>query len=313
MSRIHEIVNPWLENDNSDDLARLKDDLVWLQDLLYKEYEPCAYQTFDDRIESWLRNLDDEADQQSMFRLLRHLFFVGRPQFESLCRASFNDTINRWIVDQASIDILKPALARYIDNEIGHTWFCPITDSMRINAFLKINNLKGHSHRPDWRSLAKLACPIKVRLFVSQFNVKRIVLLEDFVGTGEQMAETVTWAAQALPDIPVLVIPLVCCPEGVKTGAHITEKFANVSFKPTLSLSTELFLKKGEVEGEPATFGTARALIEKIKDRWTAQAFGYGETGAIVASYSNCPDNTLPMIHEESESWAALFPRITRN
>jgi hypothetical protein len=43
-------------------------------------------------------------------------------------------------------------------------------------------------------------------------------------------------------------------------------------------------------------------------------AFGFMETGSSFVSYSNCPNNTLPMVHHQpvTGGWKPLFPRSAR-
>ena len=254
--------------------------------------------------------------QKAMFRLLRHLFFVGREQFESLCRAAFNDPITRWVIDLEAFDIIALDMTTRLKTAMTQTWFCPITDSMQINAFLKLNSLGGHSHRPDWRSLEELGDPAKIREYVTSENIRRLVLLEDFVGSGIQMTSSVSWAAETLPDTPILVIPLVCCPAGSDAGHSLAKRYPNLQFAPVLTLSSHLFLLREPQAEEPAEFERVRELSEQLAHRFGRMfdlPFGFGDTGALVVLYSNCPDNTLPIIHDQGLEWEALFPRIARN
>jgi len=316
MSKLLKIVQPWLHDDDSDDILRLRDQLIWLQRELFSEYEPNRYENFDDRLAIWLENLSNETDKKDLFRLLDHLFFIGKQQFDSLCRAAYSDQTVRWIIDRGNLDIQSPSISSEIDVLTSDTWFCPITDSMRINSFLKLNNLRGHDNRPDWRSLEIFADPHKLKSYVHHENIKRLVLLEDFVGSGSQMKSSVAFAAMTLPHIDILVIPLVCCPEGVATGNALSSSFTNITFSPTLTLRPELFLCENAVSGEPPVFSRVRDIILQISARlgiWKDEPFGFEKTGALVALYSNCPDNSLPIIHANGTPWAPLFSRIRRS
>src|SRR5262245_24236621 len=146
MTALFKLVQPWLSEIDSDDLDRLFRHLVWLQNELFNECEPNPYESFDDRVADWLLNVADDNDRKALFRLLEHLFFVGKRQFDSLCRAAYGDQVRRWIVDQLGLDLVDPNISAQIDQRVVRTWFCPLTDSMRINSFLKLNNLSGHNH-----------------------------------------------------------------------------------------------------------------------------------------------------------------------
>jgi hypothetical protein len=316
MSALSRLVDPWLSDSDSDDLIKLRDHLMWLQKELLNDYEPNRYESFDDRLVDWLMNVDNDDDRKSLFRILNYLFFVGKQQFDSLCRAAYGDQAIRWVIDGSGLDITDADLSEQVDSLVQNTWFCPITDSMRINAFLKLNRLRGHNHRPDWRSLEQFGDKARLQSYVTSERIQRLVLLEDFVGTGTQMATSVAWAANALPTLPILVIPLVCCPVGVATGVDLTKKYANVTFAPTLTLRSELFLSEHPHPDEPAIFACVRDIIIRIKTKlgkWEPAPFGYKATGALIALYSNCPDNTLPIIHHDGDQWTPLFSRIRRN
>lgn len=317
MSQLDKLVGPWLlTDDNSDDLIYLRDQLIWLKNELFDEYEPNIYESFDDCLARWLMNVSDEDTQIRMFRLLNHLFFVGKQQLDSLSRSAFSDQICRWLLNEKNLDITNSDLTTLINQAVHATWFCPITDSLRINGFLKVNHLIGHDHRPDWRSLKKFGDPLLVRNFVQSEGIEQLVLIEDFVGSGTQMESAVTWASKTLPNVKILVIPLICCPNGVKKGELLAKKHENVSFDPCLSLRPELFVQKKPQAGEPKAFADIRSVIETVHERLgdhSGAPYGYRSTGALVALYSNCPNNTLPLVHAQSDTWNPLFSRIRRS
>lgn len=318
MSNLFKLVEPWLMSGNGDDddLIFLRDQLAWLQVELFDEYEPNRYESFDDCLAKWLLNTTDEDAQKSMFRLLGHFFFVGKKQIDALQRSAFSDKITRWLVDILDLNIADPNLDGSIAQAVRSTWFCPVTDSLRINGFLKVNGLNGHNHRPDWRSLEQFGDQDKIRRYVHDQNIKQIVLLEDFIGSGTQMESTVGWAAQTLPGIPILVVPLICCPDGVSRGESLTRQFSNLSFEPCLSLPPELFVSSTAQAGEPSAFSKIRPVIDSVRSRlgdFQSHPYGFGDTGALVTLYSNCPDNTLPLFHSQTDAWHPLFSRIRRS
>jgi hypothetical protein len=316
MSNLFKLVEPWLMSGDSDDLIFLRDQLSWLQSELFDEYEPNRYESFDDCLAKWLQNVDDEDTRMRMFRLLGHLFFVGKKQVDALQRSAYSDQVTRWLVDTLNLDITDANLGELIFQGVRRTWFCPVTDSLRINGFLKVNGLNGHDHRPDWRSLEQFGDEAKVRQYAANEGIEQLVLIEDFVGTGTQMESTVRWAAQTLPNTPILVVPLICCPGGITRGNLLAQQLANVSFSPCLSLRPELFVSNSAQADEPSAFSEIRAVIQSIRGRlgpYQHHPYGFGGTGAMVALYSNCPDNTLPLIHSHTDTWNPLFSRIRRS
>lgn len=315
-SNMRDIVAKWSRDADSDDLLTLWERVEWLRSELFESYQPASYSRFEDRLSEWLVNFAEADTQKTMFRLLGHLFFVGREQFASLARAAFNDAITRWIIDQEAIAIDALNLDDQIEQAIAQTWFCPITDSMSINTFLKLNMTGGHSHRPDWRSLAQMGDAEKVRKFITQGKIKRLVLLEDFVGSGSQMQSTLHWASTAVPpNFPILVVPLICCPQGLRRGRELSSEIANLRFEPVLSLRPELFVGKDKQLNEPALFSEVRVIAADAAANYPTkfhEPFGFADTGALVVLHTNCPDNSLPLLHDHGKTWHALFPRISR-
>ena len=315
--RLSELLQKWALLDQGDGREIFLDQstVQYLGRKVFNDYEPSQFDQFEDRLDRWIHNVTDEKDQQTLFLLLGHLFFIGRPEFESLYRAAYNGPVRRWLVEQLNVNIASPAAMEVLDAGVAETWFCPITDSMRINSFLKVNNLAGKSHRPDWRSLRKFGAPEKIRRFIADNQIRRIVLLEDFVGSGTQMRSAVRFAAKTT-DIQILALPLVTCPDGDKVGSQMAITFTNVSYEPVIVIPPEMLIKADPQPNDSQFFQDIRDLIVRVRARLSKperqRYHGYKGTGAVVAMYSNCPNNSLPILYDETEEWQALFPRIKR-
>lgn len=297
------------------ELLRIHANLGWLNEELFDDYEPRAYTDFLHRLSDWLGNVSDRADKLTLFRLAGEIFFVGRAQMASLFRTAFNDNISRWVIDQADLRLDDPALAAHVTRELEGTWICPVTDSMRINKFLKVNDLEGHVYRPDWYSLAAFGDAQRLQKYVDSTTITRLVLLEDFVGSGGQVRAAIDFALHSLPGIPILVVPLICCPEGARRTRALAAAESNLTFEPVLELPESVFVKRSRRDGEPAVHGEIRELVEKLGEQlptmW-ADEFGYNDIGSLIVLHSNCPDNSLPILHDDGARWKALFPRVRR-
>ncbi|MGY4480132.1 phosphoribosyltransferase-like protein [Bradyrhizobium sp. USDA 3364] len=315
----NQLVSRWLleANDDTEELEYIQSLTAYLADKLYEDYEPCQVERFADRLDSWLANVEDDDDRKTLYLLLKQIFFVGRREFESLCRAAFHGPIMRWLLDTANVALDDPDISAKYKAAMEETWFCPITDSMRINAFFKVVGVNGRELQPDWRSLRKFGDTAKIRDYIETSGIRRIVLLEDFVGTGMQMGKAITFAAELGEQIQVLVCPLIICPEGVKKALELKKKHKNVYFAQVMSLPPSMFIKMAAERPEPPTHTAVRELIRKTAPRLSPKVvpqtpFGFMDSGATVVLYSNCPDNSLPIIHETADTWRPLFPRIRR-
>jgi hypothetical protein len=292
-----------------------------LEDDLFCEYEPTRgpHRNFRQRLADWISNRDDEAEQRLLLRLVPQLFFVGPREMEVLYRIAFHTHIARWLLDQLNVTFHDLDIEPKLQEGVRHTWFCPITDSMRINSFYHLNHLTGRDFRPDWRSLLRFGSEVKIADYMRENQISRLVLLEDFVGSGSQMLKAVEFAASLPTEFPILVVPLIVCPRGVQTGFELMTQFPNVEFSPLLLLDSSAFIMPVPQPGEPALGTDMRRLAqlmfaslpaEEQNDVYTP--FGFAETGSIVVLFTNCPDNTLPLIHHRSVKWSPLFPRASR-
>jgi hypothetical protein len=259
--------------------------------------------------------------------MIPYLFFVGSREFMALYRAALNGAITRWLVDQEGLKFSEPDFLKTLRTAIQATWFCGITDSMQIAAFHHVNNIEGSDSRPDWRSLATFADKRRISVFMRTNNLKRLVLLEDFVGTGKQMSTAVHFAA-SLPDSPsILVLPLIVAPLGLKVGQGFAGRYSQVSFATTLALRDEAFVCEVPQVDEQDLYPLIRDLIIRLYPLVSGGLppddnikpygpFGFNRgtprQGAMLVMYTNCPDNTLPVIHNSSHSWSPLFPRSVR-
>lgn len=321
---IHERLREWIMAlPDGPEIEAVNQHVVHLAKELYNEYEPTKgpLPDFWQRLESWLDNVE-EADQKVLFRLLRHLFFIGPKELDTLYRVAFNEHISRWIIDQLGLMLDEPTLDQRLGTALSETWFCPITDSMRINAFYHLNHITGSNLRPDWLSLAELGSSEKISAYVSNpdMRIRRIVLLEDFVGSGSQIEHAVRFAATLPANLPVLCLPLILCPGGVTNMTTWQATYANLTCDAVLRLGPLDFITPNPVPNEPTVYAEIRPVAVTAFNAMQAcgphpqlyTPFGFQHTGGLVVLSTNCPDNTLPLIHFNVPTWNALFPRASR-
>lgn len=131
----------------------------------WRVYLPAEHPDFNtsymERLAAWIGNLTEEADQKLLLEYALYISFFSHADFAALYRTALDREITRWVVSQIG-GRLEPnggqALHEQVHQQIHHhTWFCPITDSMDINEFYKVNHLKGVGHRPGFATLQMLA------------------------------------------------------------------------------------------------------------------------------------------------------------
>lgn len=331
---IEQLVRRW----SIDDLTKVNRKIVDLERWLYKTYEPNKFgpDDFWARLEQWLGNVPSDAEKQLLFQLLVEILYLGPFEFEELYRCAYQGPIARWLVDTCAIDVFAPDGQKKLLEAANETWFCPITDSFRINAFFHVNDLGARANlRPDWHSLYKLGDVYKINKYCADpaNKIKRLVLLEDFVGGGSQSLETVRFAATHIQDLKVLFVPLVICPKGREKAQQLETEMCirrsgSLRYAAAMELPQDAFLSASQSPyPEPNSFiDDLRRLI--IASYPTVSGgnptgpkpyhpFGFppsDPTGGLVVMYSNTPDNTLPLIHwrPPQGNWQPIFPRHSR-
>lgn len=318
-------INNWDRLGDGNKYSELNLKILHLTGHLFCNYEPTLGPElkFEDRLNNWLENTAIEDEQKILFELVPHLFYLGEEEFRVLYREAYNTVFARWLLDDLKISLTDVKQKDLINKAISETWFCPISDSFRINLFYHVNNIPSkQDYRPDWRSLVKFGSEEKIKDYIIKNEIKRIVLLEDFVGNGGQVSDAVVFAASFL-DIPILIIPLLICPAGVKNSKSAMEKYKNLIITPVLSLPESFFITPEFMEGEKSLYTHLRRFmidnylkvsggIEAKKDTDPYGPFGWRETGGLVVMFSNTPNNTIPIVHNESHSWKPLFKRHKR-
>lgn len=304
------------------------------------EHHPDFNRNYMDRLARWVSNLADETDQKLLLEYALYISFFSHDDFVAFYRTAYNREITRWVATHINARLEPQGLQAFNDHikqELhDHTWFCPITDSMDINEFHKVNHIKGVGHRPffttlqmvaehptapnsqiaaDWIRYMKNPSPDP---FYTLPPLKRLVLLEDIVGSGTQCLDAIHWAVTNL-ETPILFIPLILCPNGVE-ALRAEEKLSG----GRLTVRPVIELRRGELIG-PERHGELgwpiTVEIEKLAKKCAARVsggkdtFGYKNTGCSLATFSNTPDNTLPMVHHKpgTGTWEPLFPRVYRD
>jgi len=309
--------------------------LTFYEQTHYSQYVPTLgseYPTYQERLSNWLANTSDEAIRRILLELAPKIAFITREDIAQLHQSAFIGPISHWLIDQLGIPFADPALSNRIYDELeNYTWFTSITDSMHISEFHHAHRIGGIEFRPDWKSLAQFGDPKNIQDFIDHRQamgvtkpIRRIVILEDFVGSGAQMKMgegSVDFAASSFPNTPILLVPLIVCPQGARLSRALAGQYPNLTFSPVLEVEEHQLINSQS--NYPA--GSFEHVVKDICDTLYSyvkgndaakprpyKPHGFADTGAMIVLYSNTPANTLPIIQHESNTWSALFPRSAR-
>lgn len=287
---------------------------------LFANYEPLIISNSDSvprdffqRLDLWLRNFTNDDDRWEAFQLIDDIFYVGRHELVELYRVAFEMTVPNWVAEVHKFDLRSKNFISELKNTVTKTWFCPITDSLRISAFRHVNHIEKPEYFPDWRSLEKFGSEAAIKEYIKTQKFKQVVLIEDFVGSGTQITPAVEFATR-ISEVPVLIVPLIIGSKGCETLQQLADKSeGKVQFRPVIVLSGDCVVTRIAANPEIATSKRARKMVE-LYAQTTGDKKAYGfedEQGYLFVAEANCPNNTIRPIHSETK-WSPLFPRSGR-
>ena len=319
-------------------LARTLENIRFLDRVKFTPYVPSLYSSqpasFEERLHRWLNNPGLSSEQQrDLFELAYRIAFFSFDDFTAMFQNAFSGPISRWCMADAEIHLVQPDWQDRLNEErFEKTWFCPVTDSLLISVFHHVNGIERKDHKPAFRDLLHFGDDDKILEYIHEKDYKRIVLLEDFVGTGGQSSATVEWVVRTLK-IPVLFCPMIIATEGAdkyrKLKANLDLErdedptLPRFTFEPTLELDEDCFIQTPNTDPLSLS-GRMKTLAADTHSRLGAlqQQCGDGELGfwkagskqkgATVVMFSNTPNNSLPLIHHSADQWSPLFPRVAR-
>jgi hypothetical protein len=154
-------------------------------------------------------------------------------------------------------------------------------------------------------------------------RVHGAVIVDDFVGTGNQMSENLGAFFADKGEIIVrlglpVVVVIVCA---TQTGEDKVRR----RLKEVRGNSLDVYVCEG-LEERYCAFGGGKRFWEDEEEKWRAKELcqklgvkivkrdplGFGDQGLLVVFPWNCPNNSLPVLHgstDRAEKWKPLFPR----
>jgi hypothetical protein len=314
---VDDLVREWALRAGSSDRLRANERLIrFLGEWLFPDYQPFPEKAdFWARLFVWLDHIGPcdtrSDDQRAMFDFVLHLLFAAERDLTSMYRAAYDGPIRRWLIDQGGLLLDNANLNAELDQLRRDTWFGSLA-GMDVGGFCRVNRIFPQSYRPEFRFIAEFCKPAQIKKWLQSEGYKRIVVVEDMVGTGEQFEE-------ALPalrgvggkeePIQVLFVPLFIPPAGFEFVCEQLEKPGNrhITCQPMVILPESVLIRRDAHAGESEDVARFRAVILRHGDA----DFGFGDKyGTLALSYLNCPDNVPRIIH--SPAATALFPRASR-
>ncbi len=145
------------------------------------------------------------------------------------------------------------------------------------------------------RSAARLAsalqvgAPDKIRLFMTNSGIERIAIIEDFVGSGEQLSTTIEFVCDNFLNEQIMFCPLIICPEGDAHFLALQARKANLTYEPVLRLPPQVFLEELLRWESQERLNRMRGISAAIAKNCTVvseSCNGFMETGSLTAMHT---------------------------
>jgi hypothetical protein len=322
---LHQIVEKWQKDSDRNSTSQfaykdLLDDLLYHADMRYKDYKqfqedgPFIY-----RLKKWIDNFDDENDKKYGFQLLQWLIFIDDKQVQSLYRDAYRSKVVPWITYRTFKihDFLAPDYQHKLIKLLRNYKLCSITESFNLPFFKQINSLVG---LPKMEVIGENRNIIrqKVKMWTKE-KINGLIIFEDIVGTGKQALRVLREVIENCPKSwDNLFIPLIVLTDGA--SRMVNAKMKQIHIDPVLIIPATCCLKNLPETDEPTEFKGIRSIVKKYTSRVNESLhpyddapldpFGYENSGSVIVTSHNTPNNTLPLIHHRAPDWLPLFRRV---
>jgi hypothetical protein len=287
-------------------------------------------------IDAWLNNFDgrccggdSEKERLHALYLLAHVSYFGLPEIRVLLRAMFRDLFRYPIVQALRRELggTKDAelIGQRFDEELQATRFVgmgnPAESGTHLLYYFRQENRLSRSLFVHQHELLT-SVPTELDVDFSPPDLKRIVFIDDFCGSGEQSVRYSNKVLRILDDV------------ATRRGRRV-EYFYFVLFGTIAGLEYarthsrfDVVEAVGELDSTDQTFGVGARIFKRCPNEITPEtsrhiAFQYGqelypdwplgyEDGQLLFAFShNIPDNSLPILwfDEGRPAWSAIFPR----
>ena len=257
-------------------------------------------------VRNWLSRFDNGRDQRLMFTLLSGLNIYGRELMRRKMREGFGIVVRDMPTPESVGGYPRHGgmLVSCLDESTAKGGY----DMCRL--FYGENGLGAES----FVYVGELGNAIRRRQ-----KVKRIVLIDDFVGTGGTLVRQLKSNMDTLrraneKDIRVVVLAVIGFDQGhieIREFIRREQLDAEVYFCDQLGDEYKAFSDRSRVFQDPTDREHAKEIAErKGVILFPEHPLGYSESQALVVFSDHCPNNSLPILWSDRDGWPTLFPRL---
>lgn len=256
----------------------------------------------------WLNQFESAYSQRLMFKILQNLKF-------------YNEILIREKMETLFVEVQKKLRQKNIDRimEIGKIKRSDIMVSYMDKSpsksgpeyakkFVEVNNIYYENAVEPNRLVEKIT-----------ENVKVLVFIDDFIGTGQTLIENIDpllteLKSKNLLDDLVIVVGYITGFQNSSTSAEtkLFKKGFDVSVRilDPLNNSNKAFDEDSNIFTNPKERLEAKNLCTELGLRLEKNhPLGYGNFQAAIVFPNTCPNNSLPILWKKTKEWTPLFER----
>lgn len=255
----------------------------------------------EDRLRCWIEQFKNNYHQRLILKLLQRVKFYSVP------------------IIREKMEEAHTIVTRKLHKERG-TWKKNEIIVSYIGKYGKSSSRYAHIYKDENNipnaniiEYSKIADLIK-----STAEIKAIVFIDDFIGTGEQGKGYLEKINEEYGKIFIerdLLIFYIVIAGFQKALSEIDDllprfNFINFHILETLEETDRCFSRNSNIFSNDTEIDHARSIIEeKGKELAKNIPLGYGNCQALVVFSDSCPNNTLPILWAKSKTWVPLFRR----
>lgn len=288
-------------------------------------------------IKDWLKNFEPteatDNDRLHALHLLSHFNYVGEREVRALLRSAYRDlfaypirqTLRRLLLYTKSPVAINSQYQRQLENTHFLGVGGPAASGQHLLYYFRQENNLTEGVFADRLELLAADSPVFSHEVFDEVKIRRIVYVDDLLGSGEQMLEKETafitsirkQARDASYVLEVSYLALFAKQSGIDRlkGSSL---FDHVGAVHVLDGAQEAFSDESRVYTSMPTYtsrGQGRAVAQlKGEQLVKSHPLGWNDGQLLLAFAHNTPDNSLPIFwwNKTPAEWKALFPRTEK-
>lgn len=289
-------------------------------------------------VNRWLENFTGqtagvpaEIERLHAVHLLSHFTYFGLRELRELLKALYRDLFRYQVIQELRDNAGGRADAAFLqeafDDVLSRTRFLGVGNPSESGThllyyFRQENRLRKELFPNPYELLT--TSPEDGRFRLADGDVRRLVFIDDVVGTGRQAAQHNVAFMAHLRDaarlseqsVEVWYLTLFGDARGMAKVQQLG--FDHVAAVHELTASQLAFSEESHVYAAPPD-GISREIAEEVASHYggglaPGNSMGYGDGGLLLGLHHNVPDHTLPIfwVQEAFVPWTPVFRRYPK-